>query len=201
MSYSLISYDNISTYVNNLPIWSSFTSRTEGGIEVRREGITSDVGIGVEITRSMYRLASIYTSPLIHLFNLIIAYKREGITGVSRLVEELISTLLKKVYSRYGLIFDGEISFFRLADAGFIDEDTSVYLVATYIAIDSLLEDLEEVEELGNEEVIKILGEIASKLQELTSILTQIEPPDETTTIEYHVGQPYQSSNCLIVHV
>jgi len=120
---------------------------------------------------------------MLAMSTLIETYKKGGVTEVSKFVKSLVSSLLKEVYSGYGLVFGGEISFFKLADAGVIDEDTAVYLTATYMAVDSLLEDLEEAEDLGGEnDVYKVLLEIADKLQELANIFTGLKPPGETST-------------------
>jgi len=100
------------------------------------------------------------------------AYRAGGASGVSRLVRGHVLSLLAEVCARCGLSFDGEVSFSRLADAGAISGDTAVYLTATYMALDSLLEDLEEAEDMGcGEEAGRVLEEVALKLQELADAL------------------------------
>jgi len=164
-------------------------------IAVGRKNIISNVGKKAEIREALYRPIRISTIlPPSILDYLIATYKKEGASGVSRLIENLVSSILSNVYKNHGLTFDGEISFFRLADAGIIDESTAVYFTATYLAAEGLMEDLEEAEEYGNEKkTADILHEIASKLQELISILTRLG----ITTIEYHNNQQYQSSGYL----
>jgi len=163
----------------------------------------SNIGIGMEVLmRRTIHTLTIYIQITVMLIE---AYRRDGVTGVSRFVRGLVSSLLREVYSYYGLVFDGEISFFKLADAGVVGEDTAVYLTATYMALDSLLEDLEEAEGLGDENnVHKVLQEVAEKLQELASILTGLKPSSEIATIsimEHRVEQLYQPSNYVIMYI
>ena len=100
------------------------------------------------------------------------AYRAGGASGVSRLVRNYVLSLLAEAYARCGLPFDGEVSFSRLADAGAISEDTAVYLTATYMALDNLMEDLEEAEAMCcGEEARRVLEEVALKLQELADAL------------------------------
>jgi len=100
------------------------------------------------------------------------ACRAGGASEVSRLVRGHVLSLLAEAYARYSLPFDGRVSFFRLADAGAISGDTAVYLTATYMALDNLMEDLEEAEAMGcGEEAKRVLEEVALKLQELADAL------------------------------
>lgn len=186
----LISYDNTSTYTN-----ISFSLARPSF--VGREGALSNTGVEMTAIRAAYRLVTfVQPKPM-----LISAYRREGVAGVSRFVEDLVSSLLREVYSSYGLEFDGEISFFGLADARIIDEGTAVYLVATYMAVESLLEDLEEAEDLGDEDKVnEVLNKVADRLQELVDILTQLKSASEASIIEHRTGKLYQPSN-YVMHV
>jgi len=106
---------------------------------------------------------------------LFVAYERGGADEVHKFVVNLVSSILKEVYSRHGLAFDGEISFSRLVDAGVIDEDTAVYLTTLYMAVEGLLEELEEAEDLGDRDTARsVLHEIAAELQRLISTFHSI---------------------------
>jgi len=198
---------NTFTYMNTLSVYPMSTGRVENMVKLKREDIVSNIIIGVEVLiRSIIqRIIHTLTIYIQITVMLIEAYRRDGVTGVSRFVRGLVSSLLREVYSGYGLVFDGEISFFKLADAGVVGEDTAVYLTATYMALDSLLEDLEEAEGLGDEDSVhKALQEVAEKLQELASILTGLKPSSEIATIsimEHRVEQLYQPSNYVIMYI
>jgi len=74
-------------------------------------------------------------------------YFSRGVSGVSEYIVDNIVSLLKNVYKDLGLEFeDEEICFSRLIDIGF-DEDTVVYLIATYMSIEHSIDLLEELEE------------------------------------------------------
>jgi len=109
---------------------------------------------------------------------LFVAYERGGANGVHKFIVNLVSTILREVYGRYGLTFDGEISFSRLVDAGVIDEDTAVYLTTVYMAVEGLLEELEEAEDLGNKNAVhNVLHKMAAELQKLiTELLNATKP-------------------------
>jgi len=93
----------------------------------------------------MHRLATY----MLTVSMLVKTHKRKGVIGVSELVESPVSPLFKEVYGGYGLVIGGKISFFKLADAKVIDGDATVYFTTTHKAVDSLLEDLKEAEDLG----------------------------------------------------
>jgi len=102
-------------------------------------------------------------------------YERRGITGVCAFVESMVSSILGEIYGRLGIAFDGRISFSRLADAGIIDEDTAVYLTTTYMAVESLLEELEEAEDMGDRGAVhSILQEVTVELQKLVNALANL---------------------------
>jgi len=106
---------------------------------------------------------------------LFVAYERGGADEVQKFVVHLVSSLLKEIYDKHGLAFDGRISFFKLADTGVIDEDTAVYLTTLYMAIEGLFEELEEAEDLGDKNAVhNVLYEIATELQRLINILHSI---------------------------
>jgi len=199
---------NTFTYMNTPSAYPMFTGgRVESVVRFKREDIVSNINIGMEvpIRRIIQRIIHTLTIHIRTTVMLIEAYRMGGVAGVSRFVRGFVSSLLREVYSCYGLVFDGEISFFKLADAGVIGEDTAVLLTATYMALDSLLEDLEEAEDLGGEnDVQKVLREIAEKLQELAGILTGLKPSSGIATIgimEYRAEQLYQPSNYIVVHI
>jgi len=104
--------------------------------------------------------------------SLVEAFRAGGVGLASRLVKGYVSQLLGEVYSCLGLPFGGEVSFYGLADAGVVDEGTATYLVATYMALESLLGDLEEAGSEGEAlgvlaEAERMLGELAGTLGEL----------------------------------
>jgi len=113
---------------------------------------------------------------------LVSAYESKGATGVYTFVKDLVSSILREVYGRHGLTFDGRISFSELADAGIIDEDTAVYLTTVYMAVEGLFEELEEAEDLGDRNTARnVLREIAVELQKLINILA--DPLEKTTSL------------------
>jgi len=193
---------NTFTYMSTPSVYPVFTGKVEGMVKYEREGTVNNIGIGVGV--SVRRVMHTLTVHIPTTFMLTEAHRRGGVAGVSRFVRGLVSSLLREVYSYYGLVFDGEISFFKLADAGVVGEDTAVYLTAMYMVLNSLLEDLEEAEDLdGENDAQKVLREAAEKLQELASILTGLKPSSGIATIgimEYRAEQLYQPSNYIVVH-
>jgi len=98
-----------------------------------------------------------------------------GADEVHKFAVNLVSSILKEVYSRRGLAFNGRISFSKLADAEVIDEDTAVYLTTLYMAVEGLLEELEEAEDLGDKNAAhNVMHEIDTELQRLTSTFRSI---------------------------
>jgi len=104
------------------------------------------------------------------------AYREGGTPQVLRVVEDAIVSRLRRIYAGAGIEFNGEICFSKLADLGFIDEDTAVYLIATYMSIEQAVKEIEELEELGERvKVEKTLEEITNKLLEIVHVLSQLE--------------------------
>jgi len=118
------------------------------------------------------------TTNVIYVGDLLRAYREGSAPQVLRIVEDTVVSLLRGVHEAVGVVFDGEVGFSRLAELGLIDEDTAVYLIATYMGIEQAVEEIEELEELGERaEVNETLREIASKLQEIIHILSHLETP------------------------
>jgi len=193
MSYFLTGYGNAptSTYISFQFVHLSFINR----IKDRVEG-----NIGVETgTTGIARRQPIYVLPEPAL---IATYERGGTAGVYAFVVNLVSSLLREVYGRHGLVFDGRISFSRLVDAGVIDEDTAVYLTTVYMAVEGLFEELEEAEDLGDRDTARsVLREIAVELQKLINILAGLGLPGEMTIVNYYAQRLYQPSNYVTMHV
>jgi len=166
-------------------------------VEFGREGTTSNTGVETGIARIVYR-QPIYILPEPAL---IAAYERRGVAGVYIFVKNLVSSILGEVYGKHGLVFDGRISFSRLVDAGVIDEDTAVYLITAYMAVEGLLEELEEAEDLGNKDAVRdVLREIAVELQKLINMLAELKLLGETVVTDYYAQQLHQSFNYVTMH-
>jgi len=102
-------------------------------------------------------------------------YERRGVSGVYAFVESMVSSILREICGRFDIAFDGRISFSRLADAEVIDEYTAAYLITTYMAVESLLEELEETEDMGDRGAIySILQEMMIELQRLVNTLADL---------------------------
>lgn len=174
------------------------------GIETVGKGIVSNATTTLGVTgytysvydsmfNSLYELLSGIFKFIRYVSELLNLYEKGGAAEVSRFVMNTVSSTLKRVYERFGLPFNGEVSFSRLVDAGIIDESMAVYLIATYMAIENSLAELEDVEETGNEEEVrKVLASLADKLQELIGVLEQIEMSMPTYYIEQtHYAPPH----------
>lgn len=107
--------------------------------------------------------------------DLLRAYKEGGVSWILRFVEEVITSYLRRIYEVIGIEFNDKICFSKLVDLGLIDEDTAVYLIATYMSIEEAVEEIEELEELKKKvKVAETIKEIASNLLEITYILNQL---------------------------
>jgi len=193
MSYSLTVYGDIftSTYTSPPPYISppfvrpSFISGTED-----RAGLT----------RTTRAARYILLKPLEPALSA--AYEGGGADKVYKFVADLVSSILREIYSRHGLAFDDRISFSRLAGAGVIDEDTAVYLTTLYMAVEGLFEELEEAEDLDDRDAVRtVLREMAVELQKLINALAGLELPGETTIVNYYTQQLHQSFNYVTMHI
>lgn len=130
------------------------------------------------IDRLVYEVLDASATNTLYVSDLLRAYREGGALHVLRVVEDAIVSRLRSIYAGVGIEFDGEICFSKLADSGLIDEDTAVYLIATYMSIEQAVEEIEELEELGERvKIEKTLEEIASKLLEIVHILSQLGTP------------------------
>ena len=133
---------------------------------------------GTVIDRLAYEVLDASVTNTLYISDLLRAYRESGALKVLRVVEDAIVSRLRSIYAGVGIEFDGEICFSKLADLGLIDEDTAVYLIATYISIEQAVEEIEELKELGKKvKIEKTLEEIASKLLEIVHVLSQLETP------------------------
>jgi len=147
-------------------------------VEIGRVGaVDSGTMVGI-IDRLAYEVLDASATNTLYVSDLLKAYREGGAPQVLRVVEDAIVSRLRSIYAGAGIEFDGEICFSKLADLGLIDEDTAVYLIATYMSIEQAVEEIEELEELGERvKVEKTLEEIASKLLEIVHVLSQLETP------------------------
>jgi hypothetical protein len=148
-------------------------------VEIGRVGVADGSGSMMgAMDRLVYEVLDTSVTNVVYVSDLLRAYREGGAPQVLRVVEDTVVSLLRGVYEAVGVEFDGEVGFSRLVDLGLIDEDTAVYLIATYMGIEQAVEEIEELEELGERaEVEETLKEITSKLQEIIHILSHLETP------------------------
>jgi len=125
-----------------------------------------------------YEILDTSVSNVLYVSDLLRVYQAGGVSRILEIVEDAIVSRLRSIYMGAGIEFDDEICFSKLIDLGLMDEDTTVYLIATFMSIEQAVEEIEELEEFGEKVKIKeTLKEIASKLIEIIHILNQLETP------------------------
>ncbi len=136
-----------------------------------------------------------------HVGDIFRAYEKGGLSQVLMIIEDALISRLRSIYEDANVEFDGEICFSKLVDLGLIDEDTAVYLIATYMSIEEAVEEIEELEELGEEvKVRETLKEVSSKLLELVQILDQLKAsaPKYGSGYSYYVTEYMFTGNTYV---
>ena len=105
------------------------------------------------------------------------AFSEHGTYGVKLFVDDTIKQLLSELCSeRLDSIFFG-----CLLSKGLIDENTHVFLVSSYMAIDYNIAELEEAQ--SSEQAEKLLQRIADVLQDIINILREAKKNAVTTHV------------------
>ncbi len=165
-------------------------------VEIGRVGVVGISGtmVGV-IDRLAYEVLDASATNALYVSDLLRAYREGGAPQILRIVEDAVASRLRSIYASASMEFDGEICFSKLVDLGLIDEDTAVYLIATYMSIEQAVEEIEELEELGGRvKVEETLKEIAYKLLEIIHVLSQLETP----TPRYGSDRSYYTTDYTI---
>lgn len=125
--------------------------------------------------RSIHTIISRAQDSSIYEKYLINAHQAEGLEGVFKAIRDILTSSLIKTYQKLNIEYNGEVSFSTLEDKGLIDRKITVNLIATYLAIEQALDELEELELMDEKEALyETLKEIASMLHSIVSTLAVV---------------------------